>query len=437
MQPVWILVLVSLVAASHYPYYPDRVTHDLSGEWDFVFAYDFDLNNTVLPAFNSTQAVPGAFDSRYGTGLQYARGTGFYRRSITITRGNNAKLHFEACSMWCRIYIDGKEISEVGHGGYTPFWVNVPPSNTSATRELVVIADNRFDPKRTPTHYVYYDFYQYGGLIRAVTLHELPTSSSFIQRLEAYPLSTAAAQPNGSVLLKIAVGEQHSTSDDEPPLLKFAHTTGTAKATKRGKKLTFTYSWDGHSHTDGQFTVTAPTGAKDVFVFEKQLEVLDPRIWSPAHPQLHTLTLRLLQSSIEPAVPAASAPVVSGGPAAPATPFGITGDDSNGVDYSHGDSAGDGGRNDEGGVAAAETIGGIALDLVAATDDISNVVDSIQIRFGLRTVGTSSSGRAVTINGAPVKLKGFNRHDMYPQYGPSLPVAVYKQDIQVSGLQVQ
>jgi beta-galactosidase/beta-glucuronidase len=74
---------------------------------------------------------------------------------------------------------------------------------------------------------------------------------------------------------------------------------------------------------------------------------------------------------------------------------------------------------------------------VAATDAISNVVDSIQIRFGLRTVGTSSNGRAVTINGAPVKLKGFNRHDMYPQYGPSLPVAVYKQDIQVSGLQVQ
>ena len=53
--------------------------------------------------------------------------------------------------------------------------------------------------------------------------------------------------------------------------------------------------------------------------------------------------------------------------------------------------------------------------------------DGLTVRFGLRIVATS--GRDILLNGAPLKLKGFNRHDMYPQLGPSLPLARYEADL--------
>jgi beta-glucuronidase len=49
------------------------------------------------------------------------------------------------------------------------------------------------------------------------------------------------------------------------------------------------------------------------------------------------------------------------------------------------------------------------------------------VRFGLRVVSTS--GREIRLNGEPVKLRGFNRHDMYPNLGPSLPLSQYVADL--------
>ena len=59
----------------------------------------------------------------------------------------------------------------------------------------------------------------------------------------------------------------------------------------------------------------------------------------------------------------------------------------------------------------------------------ASVIDGIQVRFGLRTV--QASGRHVLINGKPTKLHGYNRHDMYPQLGPSLTDEIYDSDIQL------
>ena len=62
----------------------------------------------------------------------------------------------------------------------------------------------------------------------------------------------------------------------------------------------------------------------------------------------------------------------------------------------------------------------------AAADDSSEIADSIRVRFGLRVVSVISAGSAgdahavISINGEPVTLKGFNRHDMYPQWGPAM-----------------
>lgn len=55
--------------------------------------------------------------------------------------------------------------------------------------------------------------------------------------------------------------------------------------------------------------------------------------------------------------------------------------------------------------------------------------DSIVERFGLRTV--EAKGGEIFVNGAAIKLLGFNRHEAHPQFGPALPLAQHHQDLQI------
>ena len=66
-------------------------------------------------------------------------------------------------------------------GAYTEFNVALPLAALGGGAELLVVADNRFDfvpGGRTPTQGPLYDFYQYGGLFRDVTLHFVPAFDS-------------------------------------------------------------------------------------------------------------------------------------------------------------------------------------------------------------------------------------------------------------------
>ena len=53
---------------------------------------------------------------------------------------------------------------------------------------------------------------------------------------------------------------------------------------------------------------------------------------------------------------------------------------------------------------------------------------AVATRFGIRTV-EARDGR-ILLNGAPIFLKGFNRHETHPDYGPSTPEATMLGDIQ-------
>jgi beta-glucuronidase len=55
--------------------------------------------------------------------------------------------------------------------------------------------------------------------------------------------------------------------------------------------------------------------------------------------------------------------------------------------------------------------------------------DTIVERFGLRTVEVK--GRDILLNGKPVRLLGYNRHEAHPQFGPALPQAQLVHDLQI------
>eukprot|EP01052_Picozoa_sp_SAG31_P040629 SAG31_NODE_5931_length_2252_cov_1.575012_1_plen_297_part_10 len=208
--------------SASYPHYPQRTVYSLSGEWAFEFVNHTAYNATdsgIPPSvkFGKTLQVPSAWDSAWGTGLQYSRGAGFYKATLPIPAGRPARLHFEACSIFCRVYVDNKVVAANTLGGFTPFWVDIPPTPSTSSRELVVMASNVFEALKndstslTPTQAEYYDFYQYGGIIREATLHVLPSSGTALAHVAVTPLGAknlkdaTAVVPSGKVDLNVTV----------------------------------------------------------------------------------------------------------------------------------------------------------------------------------------------------------------------------------------
>lgn len=301
-----------MTTVTQFPRFDRRPSAILDGLWDFAFlGTDVNLRSEyqdlVPDRFAERAPVPGCFD----TLPQYAgvRGTACYRTLISIVPRATGLLRFGGNGLWVRVYLDGDSVFE-GSEPYSPIDVELPAADHSE-RELVVLVDNRFDPERVPLFEPFFDFYAYGGIFRSVELQEVP--HRYIRRLEVTPLDVE----HGKVRLNLY------TSLPEPG------------------SLSATLSFDGGD----AHQVTLEPGA-DCHIAE--INVPEPRPWSPADPQLHRVRLDL----------------------------------------------GD---------------------------------DSIEVRFGLRTV-EACDGR-ILLNGETVTLLGVCRHEAHPQFGPALPLDQLVQDL--------
>ena len=202
--------------------------------------------------------------------------------------------------------------------------------------------DQTHDPTLVPTQFQNYDFYQYGGLLRAVTLHTLPQSGPSINRIEVLPRAdNLTGKPNGIVDIAVYF--------DNAPAAGSLQTLGLA--------------WD--DDTGGGAAPDYTSALVHAGGFALLGDVLVPkwRMWEPVGmptkaPQLalHTLTVGICRGERDPAVS-----------------------------------------------------------------------DAVTVRFGLRTLATR--GRDILLNGKPLKLKGVNRHDMFPGLGPVLPASQYVADL--------
>lgn len=191
-------------AQPFYPYFGGRgvVLLDVKADWRFGYDDAFGdaarrLSASDLAAIQTPERcrVPSAFDVA-PPGVVGRRGTAFYRTEVQLSAGRRGRLRFAACSFYCRVFVDGVQLAEHLSGGYTPFWVDVPASAASR-RELLVLADNRFNRTTAPVH-TGGDFYEYGGLTRSVLLHEL-LPGLYIASFDAVPVSS------GQVELRLVV----------------------------------------------------------------------------------------------------------------------------------------------------------------------------------------------------------------------------------------
>ena len=168
MLPYLFLVLLPITVAQEWPrswpHYAGKnrfVTNMNSANWRFGLNMDasFDsMDSSFVPNTKMTPnvtTVPSCFDAA-PMGVSGPRGVGMYSIPFSHYRNKSARLHFAACSFYCRIYVDGTFVSDHRAGGYVAFHVDVPPpapgTSTEVQRELFVLADNRFNSTTAPLH---------------------------------------------------------------------------------------------------------------------------------------------------------------------------------------------------------------------------------------------------------------------------------------------
>eukprot|EP00980_Cylindrotheca_fusiformis_P000474 scaffold119_cov131-Cylindrotheca_fusiformis.AAC.4 len=267
------------------PYWPkfggDRHVEVLDGIWrsatipngDDLASFDsmspdFDPS-TVL--FDENVSIPSCVD-RSPPGYMRDRGVFFFQRRFHFDlTESGARVQFQACSFYCRVWVNGIEIGDHLAGGYVAFFLDIPAQPT-VDNEIIVLVDNRFNKTTAPVH-TGGDFFHYGGIMRSVELHALPPSKATSDDVEKDMLWP----------WRLYVIPESLESIQVTLYLTSAHFTGPVDSTI---KISFD---DGPytEHPAGEF------GAVDGVANLGVLKVPNPRVWSTTDPQLHTIAIEM------------------------------------------------------------------------------------------------------------------------------------------------
>jgi len=215
----------------------------LNGSWEFAFEESRSCREPVDVAFAATDAipVPGCFDAMPKWFMK--RGTGFYRRTFTLDKAvDNAWLVIDGLGLYGRFFVDGREI-----GTDDLPWSRVEIETGALTKGLhtvVAAVDNRFDWSYQKLVRTYYDFHCWGGFFHSVSL-SFDNRKLFVRTRD---------YTKGEVELEIVGGD----GEGERALVFDG---------KNEVKALF---------KDGKAVVRVP----------------DFKLWSPEHPNLHTISLQ-------------------------------------------------------------------------------------------------------------------------------------------------
>jgi beta-glucuronidase len=243
---------------------------------------DPNLDPSTIATPNLTQ-VPSTVDNTLPGYLGY-RGVSFFR---TIFRppspsSSPARIQFQACSFYCRVWVNGKEIGDHRAGGYVAFSLDVEEQDEDTSVELFVLADNRWNSTTAPVH-TGGDFWHYGGILRSVEWHVLPSSTNSAStsghgvwpwRLFIFPQTDLE-----SVRLQL----QLTDSNFEGPVPQDISLVFDEKLQHlEDEKARISII------PAGSISTSAP-GMLDLGI----LRVPSPRIWSTTDPQLHTISVEI------------------------------------------------------------------------------------------------------------------------------------------------
>ncbi|MBQ8546017.1 MAG: beta-glucuronidase [Clostridia bacterium] len=255
---------------------------DLGGAWKFLV--DKDNNGEEngwqngLPS-GDTVIVPSVWNNELR--LLNFEGCGWYEKKF-ITNGGTLLLEFESVMTTATVWLDGKEIG-THYGAFTAFRF-VVNDISCGEHTLVVRADSRIDKKSFPQRYT--DWFNYGGIARDVSLHELNGISIFTNHI-VYELSKDLKNATVSCELELYNASSSALSSpvsvkvgDFPIFTDMVYLEGYEKMTVKSTPVVIenVSLWD--MDTPNLYTVTATTATDDLIdkVGFRYVEVKDNNI---------------------------------------------------------------------------------------------------------------------------------------------------------------
>jgi beta-glucuronidase len=162
-------------------YVPDPYREGWGGNPDHASPHGYAANAHYVPggplvqydfAKSPTLAVPGDWNSQ-DKSLFYYEGLLWYQRDFTWHPRPNTHLflHFEAVNYAAQIFANGTHICD-HEGGFTPFDCDITAAVKDGDNFIVAAVDDQRTVDRVPT--VRFDWWNYGGIIRPVSLVEVP-----------------------------------------------------------------------------------------------------------------------------------------------------------------------------------------------------------------------------------------------------------------------
>lgn len=244
----------------------------LNGRWTF----EFDDANAGINArwaagthrFSKTITVPFAFETpKSGIGDRGFHPWVWYRRSVTIPaawRGRHVLLRFGAVDYRARVWVNGS-LAGTHEGGNTPFTFDITPLLHAGPNTLVVRAEDSPTDRHQPRGKQYW---------------EPQSKSIFYSRTSGIWQSVWIEAAGASHLDEVRI-----TPSIDGAVAFEAHLAASTRA------LTFraTVTRDGATVATGESAVTDGRSTLT-------LNVANPQLWSPDHPNLYDVTFELVDN---------------------------------------------------------------------------------------------------------------------------------------------
>jgi beta-glucuronidase len=248
----------------------------LSGPWRF--AVDPQRAGLVdgwfRPGFDDTAWTPVVVPHTWNVMPAHRdySGLAWYRRTFELPGGlrdARLRLRFDAVFYAARVWLNGHELGR-HEGGYTPFELDATPAARAGRNVLAVLVDNRRAADRIPANLSptwSFDWWNYGGIVRDVSLVETSTAYVADQRIVAVPHLTGVDRAE-SATVTVTVGVANASSEA---------LRGTVETAAGGAR--------------GSAPISVAPGKKARV--KVALRLADPRLWHFDHPSLYVLRTTL------------------------------------------------------------------------------------------------------------------------------------------------
>lgn len=250
---------------------------DISGAYKADYAVTSEWKQVQLP--HGVDILP----EEASGGVNY-QGVVWYRKSFKLPKkvaGKKLTLHFEAVMGRCTVWLNGHLVAQ-HTGGYLPVIIDLTKNNVHYDRENVIAlrADNSDDARYPPGKPQYaMDFTYMGGIYRDVWL--IATESVHIT-----DPNTANQVAGGGVFV-----HYENVSDQSAEVLV---ETNILNESSRTAELTVEASLvDAAHNTLQKQQKNIQLSASESGITKHSLVIANPRLWSPDHPSLYRLYIRL------------------------------------------------------------------------------------------------------------------------------------------------